>query len=210
MSTAPSSATAYALLALLQLRPEWTTYELTKELRRNARFFWPRAESRLYQQAKRLVDLGLATTRRETEGDRPRSIYTITAAGEQALAEWLRSPPSRAVVLEAEVLLRFLAGRDASPEALGAAVAQAEAEARELFAVADVVAREYLAGTHPFQQQVDVRAFIFDLLTEHALAVLAWCERSRDELAAWPALTADERRERGLERIRRLRARHPA
>src|SRR4051812_24989260 len=118
MSTAPTSATAYALLALLQLRPEWTTYELTKELRRNARFFWPRAESRLYQQAKRLVELGLATTRRESDGDRPRSVYTITAAGEQALAEWMRSPPARAVVLEAEVLLHFLAGGRATPEEL--------------------------------------------------------------------------------------------
>lgn len=204
MSTAPASATAYALLALLQLRPEWTTYELTKELRRNAHFFWPRAESRLYEQAKRLVELDLATVRREADGGRPKSIYAISPAGEQALAAWLRSPPNRAVVLESEALLRFLAGGAASPEQLIAAVEQAEAEARDLLAVAEVVAREYLRGTHPFQQQVHVRAFIFDLLSEHALAVLTWCERSRDELAAWPELDARERRERGIERIRQL------
>jgi PadR family transcriptional regulator AphA len=209
MSTAPASATAYALLALLELRPQWTTYELTKELRRNARFFWPRAESRLYQQAKRLVELDLATVRRETQGARPRSVYEITPAGRESLGAWLRSAPVRAVGLESEALLRFLAGDGASAAELLAVVDQAETEARELLAVGEAIAREFLGGTHPFQDQVHVRAFIFDLLTEHARAVLTWCERSREELTAWPALDADARRDRGIERIRELSRRLP-
>lgn len=209
MSTVPSSPTAYALLALLELRPEWTTYELTKELRRNARYFWPRAESRIYEQAKRLVELGLATTRRESEGGRPKTIYVITPAGRDALAAWRASPPTRAVGLEAEALLRFLAGGDAPVEELTAAVDQAATEARELLSVGELVAREYLRGAHPFQHQAHVRAFIFDLLTEHALAVLTWAERSRVELAAWPGLDSQARRDRGVERIRDLSRRLP-
>jgi PadR family transcriptional regulator, regulatory protein AphA len=204
MSNQPASATAYALLALLRLRDRWTTYELTKELRRNARFFWPRAESRLYQQAKRLVELGLAATQTETQGGRPRTIYTITPAGRRALTDWLAAPPTRGVLLEAEALLRFLAGGDATPEELMTAIERAEDEARDLLAVADVIAREYLEGAHPFQDEVHVRAFIFDLLTTHARAVLEWTQRSRAELAAWPRLGLDERRARALERIRQL------
>jgi DNA-binding PadR family transcriptional regulator len=199
-----SSPTAFALLALLRLRPEWTTYELTKELRRNARFFWPRAESRIYEQAKRLVELGLAGARSELEGRRPKTVYTITPAGRAALDEWLLTPPARAVGLEAEVLLRFLAGGQASPDVLAAGVDAAETEAYEMLSVAEVIAREYLQGSHPFQDEVHVRAFVFDLLAVHALAVLEWAERSRDELTDWPGLAPEQRRERAIRRIETL------
>jgi hypothetical protein len=36
---------------------------MTKQMRRNLRYFWPRAESNLYAEAKRLVDEGLAEAR---------------------------------------------------------------------------------------------------------------------------------------------------
>ena len=49
-----TASTANALLGLLALRPEWTTWELTTQLRRNMRFFWPRAESRIPAELKRL------------------------------------------------------------------------------------------------------------------------------------------------------------
>ena len=48
-----TATTANAILGLLALRKEWSTWELTKQLRRNMRFFWPRAESRIYDEAKR-------------------------------------------------------------------------------------------------------------------------------------------------------------
>ena len=50
------TTTASALLGLLALRPAWPVYELTKQLRRNMRFFWPRAESRIYDEARQLVE----------------------------------------------------------------------------------------------------------------------------------------------------------
>ena len=34
-----TATTANAILGLLALRPEWSTWELTKQLRRNMRFF---------------------------------------------------------------------------------------------------------------------------------------------------------------------------
>ena len=50
-----TATTANAILGLLALRREWSTWELTKQLRRNMRFFWPRAESQIYEEAKGLV-----------------------------------------------------------------------------------------------------------------------------------------------------------
>ena len=59
-----STTTTYAILGQL-VWGEATTYELVKAMRRNLRYTWPRAESRIYQEATRLVDASLATSREE-------------------------------------------------------------------------------------------------------------------------------------------------
>src|SRR5262249_1472836 len=100
-----TATTAHAILGLLALRPAWPTYALTQQLRRNMRFFWPRVESRIYDEAKHLVTRGLAQARSETVGQRTRTVYAITPAGRQALERWLATPP-RATTLECEPLLR--------------------------------------------------------------------------------------------------------
>ena len=74
------TTTSYALLGLLRLRP-WTTYELAKQAQRSLNWFWPRAERKLYDEPKHLVDAGLATARAGATGKRPRTAYPITAAG---------------------------------------------------------------------------------------------------------------------------------
>ena len=57
--TRPRSTTAYAILGLLTVR-DWTTYELAKQVQRSLNWFWPRAERKLYEEPKRLVEDGLA------------------------------------------------------------------------------------------------------------------------------------------------------
>src|SRR5689334_11171156 len=104
-----TATTANAILGLLALRPNWPTYAITTQLRRTMRFFWPRAESRIYDEARRLVDRGLAASEAITTGGRTRTVYSITPAGRAALDRWLAAPP-RATALECEPLLRvFLA-----------------------------------------------------------------------------------------------------
>ena len=49
--------TGYAVLGLLSLRP-WTTYELAQQVRRSLHWFWTRAERRIYEEPKRLVENG--------------------------------------------------------------------------------------------------------------------------------------------------------
>lgn len=70
-----TATTANAILGLLSLRDEWSAFELTKEMRRNLRFFWPRAESRVYDELRRLEDAGLAHSRQEHTGRRRRTIW---------------------------------------------------------------------------------------------------------------------------------------
>ena len=107
MTATPSlPTTSYAILGMLALRP-WSAYELTQQMRRSLDYCWPRPESVLYQEPKRLVRLGLATAKQEVAGRRRRTVYTITEQGRGRLAEWLttRPEPPR---LEIETLLRLL------------------------------------------------------------------------------------------------------
>ena len=95
MSTRSPTTTSYAILGLLAIRP-WATYDLAKLMRRSLHFFWPRAESNLYAETKRLVDTGLAEAREEWNGDRKRTVYSITDRGRDALRDWLATPPAPA------------------------------------------------------------------------------------------------------------------
>ena len=98
------NSTSYAILGLLALKP-WTTYELAQQMDRALGQFWPRAESRIYEEPKKLVARGLARATSEMVGKRPRTVYSITAKGRRALAEWVPTPGS-GPVLEFEQLIK--------------------------------------------------------------------------------------------------------
>ena len=204
-----TATTANAILGLLALRPEWSTWELTKQLRRNMRFFWPRAESQIYEEAKGLVTKGLAKDRQSFTGRRARTSYAITAKGRKQLREWLASPP-KPTALECEPLLRVFLGGLGTDDQLKAALAQVRADAHAILEVGRLVGAEYLAGTAPFQDQVHTRALVFDFLSHHALMLLDWADRAETTVAAWPTQTADARQRAALERIGDTVARYPA
>jgi PadR family transcriptional regulator AphA len=186
MSTpmARTATTSNAILGLLALRPSWPAYELTQQLRRNMRFFWPRAESRIYAEMRVLESKGLVRSTRVSYGGRMRSVYRITPAGKRHVVAWLATAP-RETALECEPILRLLLGDLGTPEALIAAVQRIRADAEAVLEVGRVVSREYLAGTAPFQDDVHLRAFVFDFLSSHALAMLQWAERTETSLASW-------------------------
>src|SRR5680860_420577 len=81
MSTGTSmTTTSYAILGLLAIKP-WTTYDLIQQVDRSLRRIWPRAQSKLYEEPKKLVALGFARASEEQVGKRRRTRYTITARG---------------------------------------------------------------------------------------------------------------------------------
>lgn len=194
------TTTRETLLGLLALRPSWSSWELTKQLRRNLTFFWPRAESRVLAELKRLDRDGLANARTEANGRRERTVYSITPAGRSHLSAWLSTEPGGSI-LESEPLLRILLGELGGLEDIERAVARIEEDAHQILAVGKVVSDEYVAGTAPFQDHVHLRSFIYDYLTQHATGMLDWADRTRSALAEWPALDEEARTERALARI---------
>lgn len=197
---ARTSTTANALLGLLALREEWTTWELTSQLRRNLRFFWPRAESRILAELKRLDRDGLVRSRKESIGRRPRTVYAITGQGRGHVTAWLDAPP-RSTALESEPLLRVLLGDLGTVDAIRRAVDQVERDAQDILAVGPTVAAEYRTDSAPFQDQVPVRAFVFDYLATQATGMLDWAVRTRTALDERACLTDTERAEHAVQRI---------
>ena len=70
------------------------------------RRMWPRAQSKLYEEPKKLVAHGYARATDDSVGRRRRTRYTITAKGRRALAAWLQEPGD-GPVLEFEQLLKI-------------------------------------------------------------------------------------------------------
>ena len=93
MSSSTLTTTSYAILGLLAVKP-WTTHELVRQVDRSLRRIWPRAQSKLYEEPKKLVAHGYARATDDSVGRRRRTRYTITAKGRRALAKWLEEPGS--------------------------------------------------------------------------------------------------------------------
>ena len=129
MSTRSPTTTSYAILGLLAIRP-WATYDLAKLMRRSLHFFWPRAESNLFKE--RRSDSSTRVSRmpaKEWNGDRKRTVYSITDRGREALREWLATPPAPARV-ESEAQLRLLYANYGSKDDLLATIQSIEDDAQ--------------------------------------------------------------------------------
>ncbi|HVK20616.1 MAG TPA: PadR family transcriptional regulator [Actinokineospora sp.] len=190
MSRDPAlTTTSYAILGLLAVRP-WSTYELARQMDRGLGRFWPRAQSKIYEEPKKLVHHGLAEATNETVGRRPRTVYAITAEGRQAMARWL-SEPGAGPVLESEHLLKvFFAESGTTADTLATlAAAKAWAEERNVDNVA--AARAYLAGQAPFQQRAAQTGLVGRFLTDYYRLVADWADWATAVAQQWPDDPAD-------------------
>jgi hypothetical protein len=106
-------------------------------------------------------------------------------------------------------LLRVFLGDLAGPQAMRSALAQLRADADAILDVGRRVSAEYLSGAAPFQDQVHLRAMVFDFLSHHALMLRGWADRTEATLAQWPQLTGDQRADAALRAIAAIRASYP-
>jgi DNA-binding PadR family transcriptional regulator len=190
------TTTSYAILGWLAVKP-WPIYEIAKQTRRNLRFFWPRAESRLYDEPKNLVAHGLAKATRTHVGKRPRTTYAITPKGRRALEEWL-ARPSAPPVLEFEALVRVFFAASGSRESLLATLEGADQLADEIMLAGTAVAREFLEGRHELPERVHLSGLLFDFLWSWGELLRRWTRESRAEVGRWKDLDPEGKRERAL------------
>jgi len=180
------TTTSYAILGLLGTR-SWTTYELAQQMERSLRNFWPRAQSRVYEEPKRLAALGLATATRDHVGRRPRTTYTITAKGRRALRRWLADTEnSGRPVLEFESLLKVFFGDQGRTVDVAANIEAMARWAAEQNAENVAFARLYRDTGGPFPDRLPVIALTGRFLTDLADMVAAWAAWAADTVASWP------------------------
>ena len=124
------TSTTYALLGLLSKRP-WSAYELAQYMQYSAiRVVWPRAESGIFREPKKLVAEGLATVKREQVNNRLRAVYHITDEGRIAFERWLQLP-SQPASIEHESMLKLLQMNAETPGQLVDKINQMAEESRE-------------------------------------------------------------------------------
>jgi len=191
--------TSYAILGLLALKP-WTTYELAQQMDRALGRFWPRAESRLYEEPKKLVAHGLARASSEMVGKRRRTVYTITAKGRRALAAWV---PTRGAgpVLEFEQLIKVFFAEHATKADLLATLAGTREWSDERLAANVRVPEAYLTGNGPFPERLPWLILVGQFLVEFHLMIERWADWATEIVEAWPDdVTAAEPDWKTLER----------
>jgi len=184
MSTPPLTTTSYAVLGLLAVKP-WSSYELTQQMDRSLGRVWPRAVSKLYEEPKKLASHGLAHATTEKNGQRTRTVYTITAEGRRALAEWL-GQPGEGPALEFEQLLKVFFAEHATKADLLATLAAAQAWARARSAESLAVGEQYRTGGGPFPERLPELQLTSRFLTDFYLLVGEWAGWAATVVETWP------------------------
>jgi DNA-binding PadR family transcriptional regulator len=185
--TSPRTTTSHAILGLLSLRP-WTTYELAKQVQKSLGWFWPRAERKLYDEPKRLVAEGLASSEREMTGARPRTVYAVTGPGRDALRDWLGEAPAPPT-LEFEGMIKVFFADGGSLEQLRATLTSiaetAEARLVELQAKVD----EHASEDVPFPERLHLNTISLQFIIGHERNIGSWARWALDQTQGWVSTT---------------------
>jgi DNA-binding PadR family transcriptional regulator len=103
------SPTAYVILGMVAKEPR-SGYEIKAIVDKTVRFFWAASYGQIYPELKRLSEAGLIVGVDSPTGGRRRTVYEITADGEEELRAWLRLPPETFEMREEGLLKLFFAG----------------------------------------------------------------------------------------------------
>ena len=181
--TPPISPTGHAVLGLLRLR-SWTTYELAKQVQRSLRWFWPRAERKLYDEPKRLVAAGLAKSTRQMTGSRASTVYSVTAQGRKELQRWLDAPPAPPA-LEFEGLMKVFFADGGTVEQLRTTLTRIAETSDARMAELDVKVDEHARRDVPFPERIPINLVALQFQIEHERVFGNWARWALDEIADW-------------------------
>jgi DNA-binding PadR family transcriptional regulator len=98
--------TSFVILGMLKLGRR-TGYEIKSLVDVSTRFFWAASYGQIYPELARLEQLGLVRGEVDSSNGRRRKAYDLTAAGEQALHDWLTSGDPLHIELRHEGALKF-------------------------------------------------------------------------------------------------------
>lgn len=177
------TTTSFAVLSVLSLR-DHSTYDLIRQMRLSMHYMWPRAESNVYAEPRRLVAAGLATAREEWNGQRRRTVYSITEAGRAALVEWLASPSARQRY-ECEALVKVLFAENGTREELLASIRALGEDAADIMKHFLRIADRYATDDGEYPSRFGLSGLVGRLLMEQQAATLRWATWAEQVAASW-------------------------
>lgn len=111
------SATAYVILGFVRKGAK-SGYEIKALVDNSTRFFWAASYGQIYPELRRLSEAGLIVGSDVPTGGRKRTVYEITADGEEELRSWLRQRPETFEMRDEGLLKLFFADALPREEAL--------------------------------------------------------------------------------------------
>jgi DNA-binding PadR family transcriptional regulator len=177
------TTTSYGVLSVLAIR-DHSTYELARQMRLSLRYVWPRAESNVYAEAKRLVGAGLVHARAERRGARRRTVYSITDAGRVALAGWLASP-STGQRYESEAALKVFFAENGTRADLLASIRALGEDALAAIEHFQRAADPYARGDGQHPRRFALSALVARLLSEQHAATARWAAWAEQVVSTW-------------------------
>lgn len=178
------TTTSYAILSLLAVR-SWSTYELTQQMDRSLGRIWPRAQSKLYEEPKKLVEHGFARATKEMVGKRPRTVYSITDEGRRAMADWVPQPAA-GPVLEFEALVKIFNAEHGTKEDLLATLGRVREWSDERHRESLGISRSYLDGEGVFPERLPWLVLCGEFLEQFDLMVERWTDWATSVVETWP------------------------
>ena len=192
------SPTARVILGMLKLGLR-TGYDIKKATDLSTRFFWGASYGQIYPELKRLTEAGLVHARSQPRGKVKRTEYTLTAAGERALQDWLTATDSIYELRDEGLLRLFFGDLVSKGDVLANLRTRRETFERylERFREIEVDAR---TGFHDESQLYPYLALTYGIgMLEYSIA---WYEETERRLAAGepvtPALEPETRAGAGL------------
>ena len=178
------TTTSYVILGHLALR-DWTTYELAQQMKRSTRFFWPRAQSKIYEEPKKLAAHGLAKATPEHTGRRPRTVYSITAKGRKALRGWL-DEPARLPIVEFDAAVKVQFAEQGTKQQLLATLRSVREQAERVRGEHAALAADLLLPTTRFPKRRHVNELVMSFMWEQNETVIRWAAWAEQQVAGWP------------------------
>ena len=84
-----------------------TGYAIKAEIERSTRLYWGASVGGIYPELRRLTEAGLVSVCDDPRGGTRRHAYSLTAAGDKALTEWLTDTSEPVLEMRSEPLLRL-------------------------------------------------------------------------------------------------------
>jgi DNA-binding PadR family transcriptional regulator len=181
------SATAYVILGMLCKSP-MSGYEIKAKVDNSTRFFWAASYGQIYPELRRLSEGGLVEGVDEPTGGRKRTVYEITADGEEELKAWLRQAPETFEMRDEGLLKLFFAA--VLPPAEAVEIVRSMRRYRE-----EVNRRFREIEPSKGEEMGDYRLTVLRCGIEYTDWFVDWCKRTEERIlaSAEAANTAEKR-----------------